>query len=44
MPQPYLSQNDLDLAKRNGDLRDQQQAYQYDLYLKPSLILNSINI
>jgi hypothetical protein len=44
MPQPSLPKNDSELAKRNGDLRDQQQAYQYDPYLKPSLILNSISI
>ena len=43
MPQPYLPQNDPDLAKRNDDLRDQQQAYQYDHdYLSPLVLLKEV--
>ena len=43
MPQPSLPQNDSELAKRNDDLRDQQQAYQYDHdYLSPLVLLKEV--
>jgi arachidonate 15-lipoxygenase len=43
MPQPYLPQNDPELAKRSNDLSDQRQAYQYDHdYLSPLVLLKEV--
>ncbi|AFZ14357.1 Arachidonate 15-lipoxygenase [Crinalium epipsammum PCC 9333] len=43
MPQPYLPQNEPNPEKRNNDLSDQQQAYEYDYkYLPPLVLLKKI--
>ena len=43
MPQPYLSQNDPNSAKRKDDLKSQLQAYQYDYdYLAPLVLLKEV--
>jgi arachidonate 15-lipoxygenase len=43
MPQPYLPQNEPNSAKRNADLRNQLQAYQYDYdYLSPLVLLKEV--
>jgi arachidonate 15-lipoxygenase len=43
MPQPYLSQDEPNSAKRNSDLSRQLQAYQYDYnYLSPLVFLQEV--
>lgn len=43
MPQPYLSQDEPNSAKRNSDLSRQLQAYQYDYnYLSPLVFLKEV--
>lgn len=43
MPQPYLTQDEPNSAKRNDDLSSQQHAYEYDYkYLPPLVLLKEI--
>lgn len=43
MPQPYVSQDEPNSAKRNSDLSRQLQAYQYDYnYLSPLVFLKEV--